>query len=1021
MQRKWMFVLLVLAGLVLGGLLGASAPAQAQLPQPGVSAPLNQAALPDGTRKLPPPAGSSKPVPADPSYQPLVCAAPVVNVSQTSGNQSESFVVINRTNPANLVAFSNATGNDIFRAYSFNSGATWTHGTVATGAACCDAQAAFDSFGNLFVVYINAGVNQINVILSTDGGVTFGAPLTVGTGSVDQPSIAVGNGSVWVDWNSSGNMMARGAPVTGLGTFGPFNAVQTIPGGTGSFGGITVGPGPNGGKVMLTYQNPTGGQGPATIFVNVDADGLGAGGFGPAITATSTNVGGFDFIPAQSGRSIDSEAGLVWDATGGPFNGRAYLVYTEEPVDESNDTEIYLRTSTNDGATWSAPVRVNDDPLGPIRSQFLPYITLDRTTGTVALGWHDARNDNGVPGSGGTNTTPNDDAEYYATYSTNGGVSFAPNTRLSGGFSNAAAAGNGVDYGDYVGQDAYGGKFVAVWADNANCDGTNANGTLSAFDLYFNSLTLPPIGTPTPTATGTLPTATRTSTATQTATATGTATATATPNPCLVYAITTGTGTIVPGTTDIGNACDDCTTTIMLPFPVSLYGQTYTTAAVSSNGQLDFGAPDIGYLNSCLPDTTTTYAIFPYWDDQRTDVGTGVGIFTVQVGNTFYIEWRTTLFSGGTAENYEVVLTQGSPNFQIVYGPTITDTASETIGVQDAGLNPFTQYKCNTASPPITAGLQLNFSVNCATATATTTLPTSTATHTSTAGPTSTVTVTQTGVAGTATQTATSVLPTITLTVLPASATASATGAVSTATQTSVSATGTQTTVPVTTSTATSVAGSTSTATNVVVNTATVTDTPPSGSPTATSTACPLPFSDVPVEYYAYGYIKWAYCHGIISGYSDGTFRPENPTSRGQVAKMIVLAAGFPLVNPATPTFSDVPAGSIFYMVIETAVAHGFISGYNDGTYRPSLPVTRAQLAKMVVLARSYPLVTPATPSFSDVPPGFWAYAYIETARAHQIVGGYDDGTYRPNANTTRAQFTKFLYQAYGVPSVPSR
>ena len=68
--------------------------------------------------------------------------------------------------------------------------------------ACCDGQAAWDTFGNLFFVYINNSVNQINVILSTDGGVTFSAPVTVGTGSIDQPSIAVGNGSVWVDWNS---------------------------------------------------------------------------------------------------------------------------------------------------------------------------------------------------------------------------------------------------------------------------------------------------------------------------------------------------------------------------------------------------------------------------------------------------------------------------------------------------------------------------------------------------------------------------------------------------------------------------------------------------------------------------------------------------------------------------------------------------------------------------------------------------------------------------------------------------
>jgi hypothetical protein len=446
--------------------------------------------VPDGTRKCIKPKDRA-PKPTDLLFAPLTCLEPVVNVSATAGNQAESFVNVNPTNTNNLVAISNTNANSIFRAYSFDGGTTWTRGTIATNVACCDGQAVWDTFGNLFVVYINNSVNQINVILSTDGGVTFSAPLTVGTGSIDQPSIAVGNGSVWVDWNQSGSMVARGAPVTGLGTWGPFNALQTIPSATGSFGGIAVGPGPNGGKVIVTYQSPTGGQGPATIYANVDADGLGAGGFGPRITVTSTNVGGFDYIPAQSERSIDAEAGMVWDATGGPFNNRIYLVYTEEPVNESNDTEIYVRTSTDDGGTWTAPVRVNDDPLGPIRSQFLPYIVLDRTTGTVAVGFHDCRNDNGVPGPGGTNNIPNDDAEYYGTYSTDGGATWATNVRLSGGFSNATASGNGIDFGDYVGLDAHAGKLYTVWADNANCDGTNPNGTLHAFDLYTNTLMLP--------------------------------------------------------------------------------------------------------------------------------------------------------------------------------------------------------------------------------------------------------------------------------------------------------------------------------------------------------------------------------------------------------------------------------------------------------------------------------------------------------------------------------------------------
>src|SRR5438128_11846183 len=228
--------------------------------------------VPDGTRKcIKPKERALKPIDL---FTPLTCLEAVVNVSATLGNQAESFVNVNPTNTNNLVATSNDPGTpSIFRAYSTDAGATWTRGTSATGVACCDGQAAWATFRNLFLVYINNSVNQINVILSTDGGVTFSAPVTAGTGSVDQPSIAVGTGSVWVDWNQSGSMVARGAPVTGLGVWGPFNAQQAIPSATGSFGGIAVGPGPGGGKVIVTYQNPYNDQGPATIYANVDADG----------------------------------------------------------------------------------------------------------------------------------------------------------------------------------------------------------------------------------------------------------------------------------------------------------------------------------------------------------------------------------------------------------------------------------------------------------------------------------------------------------------------------------------------------------------------------------------------------------------------------------------------------------------------------------------------------------------------------------------------------------------------------
>ncbi len=199
-------------------------------------------------------------------------------------------------------------------------------------------------------------------------------------------------------------------------------------------------------------------------------------------------MGGFDYIPPQSHRSVDAEAGLAYDRTGGTHDGRVYLVYTDETPNESNDTNIYVRFSDTDGATWSSPVRVNDD-LGA-NSQFNPHIALDQATGYIAVGFHDSRNDLGLGGAGDTDGIANDDAQYFATVSKDGGATFAANARVSTGTSNAADAHNGIDYGDYTGLGFAGGVIHPAWADNSNSTGTNPDGTLHRFDVYTAAITV---------------------------------------------------------------------------------------------------------------------------------------------------------------------------------------------------------------------------------------------------------------------------------------------------------------------------------------------------------------------------------------------------------------------------------------------------------------------------------------------------------------------------------------------------
>jgi hypothetical protein len=390
------------------------------------------------------------------------------------------------------------SASGLFHGWSGDGGRTWNHDIIFPGA-CCDGQLASDEFGNIFLVYLSGNI-LVSMAISTDGGATFqslpfvatdvGIP-TIPIRSLatrgravggDQPSIAAAKGSVWISWTSnSGVIQTSGAAVTGLGQVGAFSPAKSLPGpnNVGDYGDTAIGPD---GQVFVVYQNPTGGQGPSTVYGSLDPDGLGPQGFQTPKVLQTTNVGGFDYIPAQSGRSIDVEAGLAWDKTGGAHNGRLYLIYVSEEPQESNDTDIQLRFSDDNGATWSNPLRVNDDAT--TNSQFNPRISLDPTTGNIAVAWEDCRNDSGNHGPGDTNGVANDDAMVYVALSKNGGVSFLSNRRLSAGASNDNDAANGVDYGDYEGLMFYGGSLYYASADNSNSTGNNPDGKLSRFDIY---------------------------------------------------------------------------------------------------------------------------------------------------------------------------------------------------------------------------------------------------------------------------------------------------------------------------------------------------------------------------------------------------------------------------------------------------------------------------------------------------------------------------------------------------------
>jgi hypothetical protein len=182
-------------------------------------------------------------------------------------------------------------------------------------------------------------------------------------------------------------------------------------------------------------------------------------------------------------------------------------------------------------------------------------------------------------------------------------------------------------------------------------------------------------------------------------------------------------------------------------------------------------------------------------------------------------------------------------------------------------------------------------------------------------------------------------------------------------------------------------------------------------------TACPpdRPFNDVPVESTFYNPVSGLVTTGAASGYGDGSFRPMNTTTRGQLAKLVVLAFNLPLATDDTQHFSDVPADHAFFAYVETAYSRGLISGYSDGTFRPFNNITRGQVAKVVVLAAGWQLANPATSTFSDVPADSTYYRYVETAYAKGIISGYGDGTFRPGNSATRGQIAQVTMLAATV------
>lgn len=162
---------------------------------------------------------------------------------------------------------------------------------------------------------------------------------------------------------------------------------------------------------------------------------------------------------------------------------------------------------------------------------------------------------------------------------------------------------------------------------------------------------------------------------------------------------------------------------------------------------------------------------------------------------------------------------------------------------------------------------------------------------------------------------------------------------------------------------------------------------------------------------------------GIVNG-ADGRVRPNDPISRAEFVKILLVATDTSLDSQTNMPFIDVPKHHWAYQIIATAATRGIVNGIDGQHFAPDAPVTREQLAKLLT-TNSQSLSREATgmPTFSDVNGG-WSYSYIVDAYQTGLIKGLEGNRFAPTNNATRAEafimIERMLHKETKTVNLPS-
>ncbi|WP_342545635.1 S-layer homology domain-containing protein [Lysinibacillus sp. FSL K6-4013] len=179
--------------------------------------------------------------------------------------------------------------------------------------------------------------------------------------------------------------------------------------------------------------------------------------------------------------------------------------------------------------------------------------------------------------------------------------------------------------------------------------------------------------------------------------------------------------------------------------------------------------------------------------------------------------------------------------------------------------------------------------------------------------------------------------------------------------------------------------------------------------PPPKAAAATSPFTDINQYSDNYNEILKLYSQGVMSGFADNTFRPDVSVTRGEAAKMLATALKLDTKNIQDPYYKDVPKGNQYYKYVAALQNAGIMSGYSNGTFMPNEVLTRGELAKMVVVGFHLEVSPTYNNIFKDVNSKTNNAIYIQTLIDLNITKGTTPVTFSPFDPVTRGQFASFV------------